>query len=486
MKNKFLSLLLLGVLLLTAGCHEAIYEKLDELEGRTEAIQLYCDQLNATLVNLQNLVQAVQQQDMITGITEIRSGNTVTGYRINFVKHDPITIYNGLDGKKPLVASRRNPDDGNYYWSVQYGDEDWQWMKSPDGQMMLSIGVLPYVTIRDGYFVYTLDGKTWTQLAKADGVSGDQMFQSIDTSHKEYVLITLSTGEVLMIPTYSTYLALKAELDKTNDNVDAQVELVTATKDKLTWITRIDPLKDGADTVGLTVALSNGKSFTLHDWISSLSPAIFIKRAADNHLYWAYTIGDSPDQWVLSPDGKKISAESESVDTPLVSVTLDSLGHYYWTVITKDSTELLRTKVGDAWVPEAVDSVNSIFSSVTDYTDSLVVVLKDKTRFVLPKLYTVSIFAPDGSLVTDHLSMKEKDVVVLRYTASGPKPALSLVPQGGFTATDGTLDTGETFISIKSPASFSSGTGKVMAFFTFPSSPSPVTVIKTITINKEG
>ena len=90
MKNKFLSLLLLGGLLLTAGCHDALYEKLDELEGRTDAIKLYCDQLNATLVNLQNLVQAVQQQDMITGITEIRSGNTVTGYRINFVKHDPI------------------------------------------------------------------------------------------------------------------------------------------------------------------------------------------------------------------------------------------------------------------------------------------------------------------------------------------------------------------------------------------------------------
>ena len=486
MKNKFLSLLLLGGLLLTAGCHDALYEKLDELEGRTDAIKLYCDQLNATLVNLQNLVQAVQQQDMITGITEIRSGNTVTGYRINFVKHDPITIYNGLDGKKPLVTSRRNPDDGNYYWSVQYGDEDWQWLKSPDGQMMLSIGILPYVTIRDGYFVYTIDGVTWTELGKADGVSGDQMFQSIDTSHKEYVIITLSTGEVLKIPTYSTYLALKAELDKTNENVDAQVELVTATKDKLTWITRIDPLLSGTDTIGLTVALSNGKSFTIHDWISSLSPAIFIKRAADNHLYWAYTIGNSPEQWVLSPDGKKISAESESVETPLVSVTLDSLGHYYWTVITKDSTELLRTKVGDAWVPEAVDSVNSIFSAVANYTDSLVVVLKDNTRFVLPKVYTVSILAPNGAFVTDQVTMKERDVLVLRYIASGPKPELSLVSQGGFIATDGTLDTGESFISIKAPSSFESGTGKVMAFFTFPSTPSPITVVKTITINKEG
>jgi len=485
MKNKFLSLLLLGGLLLTAGCHDAILEKLDELEGRTDAIMLYCEQLNATLTNLQGLVKVVQQQDMITGITEIRSGNTVTGYRINFVKHEPITISNGSDGKKPLVSSRRNPDDGNYYWSVQYGDGDWSWLKSPDGQMMLSIGVLPYVTIRDGYFVYTLDGVTWTQLAKADGESGDQMFSSINTTNKDYVIITLSNGEVLKIPTYSSYLALKTELDKTNDNVAAQVELITATKDKLTWITSIDPLLSGTDTVGLTVVLSNGKSFTIHDWVSSLSPTIFIKRDTDNHLYWAYTIGLSPEQWVLSPDGKKISAESESVETPLVSVTLDSLGHYYWTVITKDSTELLRTKVGDTWVPEAVDSVASIFSAVTDYPDSLVVVLKDNTRFVLPKVYTVSLTAPDGSAVTDQLTMKEREVVVLRYTASGSNPSLSLVTQGGFIATEGTLDTGETYISVKAPASFASGTGKVMAFFTFPSTPSPITVIKTITINKE-
>ena len=485
MKKRFLSLLLLGGLLLTAGCHDAIYEKLDELEARTDALNLYCEQLNKTLTNLQSLVSVVQQQDMITGITEIRSGNTVTGYRLNFVKHDPITIYNGSDGEKPLVSSRRNPDDGNYYWSVQYGDDDWQWLTSADGQMMLSIGILPYVTIRDGYFVYTVDGIHWTELGKADGVSGDQMFKTIDTSNEEYVVITLSNGEVLKIPTYSSYLSLKAELDKANENVNAQVTLITVTKDKFTWITRIDPLMSGTDTVGLTVALSNGQSFTIHDWVSSLSPAIFIKRDTDNHLYWAYTIGLSPEMWVLSPDGKKISAESESVETPLVSVTLDSLGHYYWTVITKDSTELLRTKVGDEWVPEAVDSVTSIFNSVTDYADSLVVVLKDNTRFNLPKVYTVSITAPDGSAVTDHLAMKEDSQVVLRYTANGPSPALSLVTQGGFTATDGTLSSGEKFITLKAPRTFSDGTGKLMAFFTFQNSTSPITVVKTITITKE-
>ena len=184
-------------------------------------------------------------------------------------------------------------------------------------------------------------------------------------------------------------------------------------------------------------------------------------------------------------DGKKISAESESVDTPLVSVTLDSLGHYYWTVITKDSTELLRTKVGDAWVPEAVDSVNSIFSSVTDYTDSLVVVLKDSTtRFVLPMQYTVTLTRENGTDFGGNLTLKKGEETRLLYVANGPNPSLALIPQGGYTATTETKS-GLNYIRIKAPDAFTAPSGKVIAIFSFTVKNTTVTVMKTITIKQE-
>jgi hypothetical protein len=488
MKKQLVSwLLLLGVLLFPTGCHDEYFAKLDELESRTDAVMLYCEQLNASIANLQQLVQAIQKQDMITGITEIKTDNTVTGYRVNFVQHDPITITNGADGKKPLVSSRRDPDDGKYYWAVQYGDSDWIWLKASDGTRMSSVGVLPFVSVKNGMFVITTDnGQTWTELGKADGERGDKMFSDI-TLFNNYVIITLSTGETLRIPSYEAFLALKADFEKINDNTDAQATLIRSTREKMLWITGVSPLVTDGDTTGLTVSLSNGKSFSIHDWTSAMSPSLFVKRHSDGHLYWAYTIGQSPEKWVLTPEGDKVAAESEAVDIPKVSVVRDTTdGYFYWSVTTKDTTEFLRTKVGNNWEPRAVDTVAKVFSSVRDYTDSLVLVLKDgTTRFVLPKAYTVTFTAPDGTTITDNLVMKDGGEVALRYTANGVNPTLSLLTQGGFSATPGVLESGEACLLIKAPSSFESGTGKIMAFFTFSSGPSPTTVVKTITIIKE-
>lgn len=485
MKRLFASALLGVLLLLTTGCNEIYYQKIDELQGRVDDLNLLCDQINSSLASLRELVTVIESQDMVTGITEIRSGSTVTGYRINFVQHESITITNGQDGKKPLVSSQRDSEDGNYYWTVQYGDGPSQWLLAPDGSKMLSIGVLPFITIRDGYFYYTIDGQQWTQLGKADGQNGDQMFASIDTSHENYVTFTLTTGEVFKIPTYNTYLKLKTEFDKTNENVTAQIELVRASIDRLTYITSVAPVLSGKDTVGLSVTLSNGKSFRIHDWTASVSPAIYIKKDTDGKLYWAYTIGSSEEHWVLSPDGAKISASSDAVDVPLVSVTHDKDGQYYWTVTSQGKTELLRFPVDSTWTPHVIDTVSSAFSSVKTYADSLVVVLKDgKTRFNLPMQYTVTLTDADGNPFSGTVTLAAGKETTLEYVANGPSASLSLLTQGGVTATDETLN-GRNYIRITAPASYGNATAKVIACFSFETKTNTVTVIKTITVKKK-
>lgn len=483
--KRIINLLLLATVLLTTGCSDAYNEKIQEMKDRIEALQLACDQINQNLFSLRELVRVIEDQDMITGITELRSGSTLVGYKINFVKHDPVTITNGEDGKVPLVASQRDPEDGNYYWTVRYGNGSQQWLLAPDGSKMLSIGLLPYVSIRDGWFCYTLDGKEWIQLAKADGKSGDQLFKAIDASHADYVVFTLSTGEKLKIPTYSAYLSLKTEFEKINENADAQIKLVRADIDKFKlYITRVDPILSGKDTTGLSVTLSDGTSFRIHDWTASLSPSIFIKKHSDGKFYWAYTIGDSAEQWVLSPEGKKIPAVSDTVPVPLVSVTRDKDGQYYWTVTTGGKTEFLRFPVDSTWTPHAVDSVARVFSSVKNYSDSLVIVLKDKTtRFNLPKQYTVTLTDENGNAFTGTLTMKEKQEALLFYVANGPSAKLTLLAQGGFTAVEETQD-GETCIRITAPSSFTTEAGKVMAIFSFEAKSGPVTLIKNINIKK--
>lgn len=484
MRKILLSILLLVTALLSTGCYQDILDKLDELEGRVDDLTLLCERLNKDLATVQALVEVIDSQDMVTGVTEIRSGTTVTGYKINFVKHEPVTITNGADGLIPIVSSREYAVDGNYYWTIQYGDNDWEWLQAADGSMMLAIGVLPQVTVRNGSFFITTDGKTWTELGKADGVNGDLMFRSVSIYH-DYVLIRLSNAQELKIPTYSAYRALQEEFDKVNQNASAQMEIVTAARKKMTWITSVRPIIVDGDTTGLTVTLSNGKSMSIHDWTSSMSPAIFVKKHTDGHLYWAYSIGNSGDKWVLSPDGKKISAESEEAEVPQVSVTRDKDGNYYWTVTTKDSTEFLRTAVGSGWAPHAIDSVQRVFLDVKNYQDSLVLWLKDSTKFVLPKQYTVNLTDAAGKAVGDQITMPTNSDFTVCYQANGPDASVSLLAQGGFTAKHSRLENGDPCFIIHSPASWTEGSGKVMAVFTFANSSAPITVIKTINIGEE-
>ena len=484
MRKILLSILLLVTALLSTGCYQDILDKLDELEGRVDDLTLLCERLNKDLATVQALVEVIDSQDMVTGVTEIRSGTTVTGYKINFVKHEPVTITNGADGLIPIVSSREYAVDGNYYWTIQYGDNDWEWLQAADGSMMLAIGVLPQVTVRNGSFFITTDGKTWTELGKADGVNGDLMFRSVSIYH-DYVLIRLSNAQELKIPTYSAYRPLQEEFDKVNQNASAQMEIVTAARKKMTWITSVRPIIVDGDTTGLTVTLSNGKSMSIHDWTSSMSPAIFVKKHTDGHLYWAYSIGNSGDKWVLSPDGKKISAESEEAEVPQVSVTRDKDGNYYWTVTTKDSTEFLRTAVGSGWAPHAIDSVQRVFLDVKNYQDSLVLWLKDSTKFVLPKQYTVNLTDAAGKAVGDQITMPTNSDFTVCYQANGPDASVSLLAQGGFTAKHSRLENGDPCFVIHSPASWTEGSGKVMAVFTFANSSAPITVIKTINIGEE-
>ena len=485
MKRLLGSVLVFFLTLSATGCHDIYYQKLDELQERIYDIEDLCAEINTNLAAIQSLVRVIQNQDMITGITEIKSGNTVTGYKINFVRHESVTIVNGEDGKKPLVSSRQNPDDGNYYWCVQYGDGAFDWLLAPDGSKMLSIGLLPFVTVRNNTFYYTIDGVNWTELGTANGQDADQMFKYIDI-RPSYVVFYLSSGEVLKIPTHSAYLSLQDAFLKVNNNVQAQINLAQAAIYKLIYITRLAPIRSGKDTVGLDIALSNGKNCQIHDWTASITPSIFIKKAGDGKLYWAYSIGDSADQWVLTATGEKIPATSDAVEVPQVSVTRDTDGQYYWTITLGGKNEFLRYPVDDAWEPHAIDSVKRAFLSVNNYNDSLVVMLKDSTRFVLPKQYSVSLTDAGGTAVGESITMRaipSRDEAVLTYTIYGTEASVSLMSQGGFSVKQEIIDKRTGRIRIKAPADFNSGEGKVVAVFTFPAD-TPVSTFKSIVINK--
>lgn len=486
--KRILTILLLATgLLLPQGCQKAYFEQLEELTERANALSVLCEQLNRDVVSLQLIVTNLYNKDMITGVTELKEGNVVKGYRINFVNSSSITINNGSNGQTPLIGSKKDYTDGNYYWTIQYGSGSVDWIYDENGNKVLSVSAVPFLAIRDGKWCYTFDNKNWTEIGSAKAEDGDSMFKSIEFQFTDYVTITMADGTVYKFPKYATFQALKQTVDTVNANVTALTELISAAADKLAYIDEIKAVLDGTDTVGTAVKLSNGKKFTIYDWAGSLTPVIFAKKGVDGNLYWAVKFGDQLEQWILTSEGNMIPATAKDTATPSIDVTVDpDDGNYYWTVSYGDSTVLLRELADGYFQPHARDSVkNSAFSSIKSYPDSLVVVLKDgHTRFLMPMKYSVVLTDTSGETIQSGFAMRESiggTSSVINYRAYGPSPALFLIAQGGFSATSsGTGNEGK--IIITAPPVFNNNQGKVEAIFTFSDGTASNTVIREINI----
>lgn len=243
------------MMLLTA-CHGRIWDAIDDLDSRVAKLEELCKEMNTNISSLQTIVSVIQENDYITGVLPIEKGGEVIGYTITFGKHDPITIYNGEDGKDSQNGSGSTPiigvakyTDGVYYWTLngewllddegnklpvsgkngndgENGEEGKDGQNGQDGKPGVDgkDGVTPQLKIENGYWYVSYDnGITWVELGKAvgengkdgangtdgkdgqdgkpgaDGKNGDSMFTSV-TYDENYVYFTLTDGSVLIVP----------------------------------------------------------------------------------------------------------------------------------------------------------------------------------------------------------------------------------------------------------------------------------------------
>ena len=213
-----------------SGCGDdyddsALTGRVDDLENRVTKLEELCKQMNTNISSLQALVNALQDNDYITGVTPITKDGETIGYTISFAKSAPITIYHGEDGKDgqdgkpgedgndgstPIIGVKQDTD-GVYYWTLNGdwltddsgnkiqaegrdgadgkpgedgndgevgkpgedgidGQDGEDWKAGEDGKD----GITPQLKIEDGYwYVSYNDGVSWTQLGKATGDKGE-------------------------------------------------------------------------------------------------------------------------------------------------------------------------------------------------------------------------------------------------------------------------------------------------------------------------
>ena len=217
-KIKFFVLLV--VVMLFTACHDKIWDSIEDLDSRVTKLEELCKEMNTNISALQTIVSVLQENDYISGIMPIEKGGEVIGYTIMFGKHDPITIYNGEDGKDGANGSGSTPiigvakdTDGIYYWTL-----NGEWLLDADGNKLRVTGrdgkdgkdgvdgedgkdgadgedgkdgqdgtngtdgangadgkdgVTPKLKIENGYWYISYDnGATWTELGKAVGENG--------------------------------------------------------------------------------------------------------------------------------------------------------------------------------------------------------------------------------------------------------------------------------------------------------------------------
>ena len=148
--KKSILYFLTAIMLFAVSCSEsyddsALVGRVDNLENRVAKLEELCKQMNTNISSLQTLVNALQNNDYITGVTPITKNGETIGYTITFTKSQPITIYHGEDGKDgqngadgkdgadgttgkdgqdghtPVIGVKQDID-GIYYWTL---DGDW-------------------------------------------------------------------------------------------------------------------------------------------------------------------------------------------------------------------------------------------------------------------------------------------------------------------------------------------------------------------------
>ena len=228
-----------------------IWDTIHNHETRISELELKCREMNVNISSLSQIIEALQENDYVTSISEVVEDGEVVGYKITFSKSGSIFIYHGRNGKDgqdgedgangsggkdgytPKIGVAKDID-GVYYWTL-----DGEWLLDENGEKIPTTGkdgqdgkdgvdgedgedgkdgkdgITPKLKIEDDYWYISYDdGISWHVLGKAvgedgadgkDGIDGDSFFNSV-TKDDNNVYLTLADGTVITIPLASSQL----------------------------------------------------------------------------------------------------------------------------------------------------------------------------------------------------------------------------------------------------------------------------------------
>ena len=306
-----------------------IWDKLNEHEQRIKELEEVCGRLNANIEALQVVMQAMQENDYVTGVTKICEGGVEIGYSLSFAKGGTVTIYHGQDGEDgqdgkdgqdgekgedgqngtaPKIGIRKAAD-GKYYWTA-----DDEWLTGEDGEKIPAVYnkskdgkyITPMFRVADeGWYISFDDGNSWKFYGDLDSTGNGDIFTDIEIGDS-YIILTTSDGTVLEIPTNIVYESSQSLVNRLNTNASSLQAIVKALR-KGEHISSVMPLVEKYAIIGYMLNFSQTGSVTIYhtpsgeDSNEDHCPIVGVRQQADGMYYWTVN-----GVWHLNQDGRKI------------------------------------------------------------------------------------------------------------------------------------------------------------------------------------
>ena len=385
-------------LLGAVSCSDDMMQQVSALKSRIVELEAKISAINDMYSSTSKIVAALEDHDMIRSITPVKR-NDNDAYLVTFASGQTITLIQGIDGEAPNLGIRKY-EDGLYYWTVQYGTQEPQWLLSNLGLKVRASGLTPQMKIEDGWWQYSYDGGgTWTRLCQATGTPGTSVFKNISINDS-FVTFTLASGGVFQIPTEAYFLRVAEKCHSINTELETAAELLAGI-DTTMAVKSISQIKDGEEIVGYKLFLNNGKMLEIRCGKDEVPFTFAIKRDYGDWLdYWTIKIGDGEFNWVYKNNGEKALASSMS-GTPMLNVrdTLGALYFVYSFYPDLDDFQWLRDAGGNL-VPADPFSTSVMFKAVAITADYVALTMADDSVIYLPLYYaknpSISFTPPPG------------------------------------------------------------------------------------------
>ena len=119
-----------------------ILERLDDHEQRISSLETFCNQSNTNISALQDIVQALQENEHVQTVVPIKENGEEIGYVVTLSSGKTLTIYHPANDSGNVPSGNAAPSigvkkdsDGMYYWT--FGGE---WLTDNTGNRVKAVG----------------------------------------------------------------------------------------------------------------------------------------------------------------------------------------------------------------------------------------------------------------------------------------------------------------------------------------------------------